>query len=264
MYSRKAQDILYLSSQKQHQGPYSAMNGALAVPAALPEDVNRLIILFMHAAEQRVLACVQNGERAGSLMYGAPQTGCYMAWIESIGVHKFEEIHELKRGANVIGTLWAGVSWAGGPRYRETLVDLGIPGNSSVVARAMTLEVRDDKHGVISVEASLPRYFDTSLKKRQCFPGTSLIIGGIPLFPHANPYDIPLKTGDQIKLGPPYLYELNVAKGKAHPKTIAALRKLAPIPPPPPSESESEDYEHYSDTDSSADLERTLLIHASD
>ena len=70
--------------------------------------------------------------------------------------------------------------------------------------------------------------------------------------------------GNQIKLGPPYLYELNVAKGKAHPKTIAAPRKLAPTPPPPPSESESEDYEHYSDTDSSGDLERTLLIHASD
>ena len=86
MYSRKAQDILYLSSQKQHQGPYSAMDGALAVPA-LPEDVNRLIISFAHAAEQRVLACVQNGERVGSLMYGAPRTGCWMAWIESIGVH---------------------------------------------------------------------------------------------------------------------------------------------------------------------------------
>lgn len=239
------------------------MNGALAVPA-LPQDVILLIILFTHAAEQRVLKCVQNGERIGSLMHGAPRTGCYMAWIESIGVHKFEELHELKRGKNVIGKLWAGASWTGGPWHRETFVDLGIPGNSYVVARAMTLKVRDDEHGVISVKASLPRYFNTSLKKRQCFPGTSLIIGGIPLFPHANPYDIPLKTGDQIKLGPPYLYELNVAKGKAHPKTIAALRKLAPIPPPPPSESESEDYEHYSDTDSSADLERTLLIHASD
>ena len=75
------------------------MNGALAVPA-LPQDVNLLILLFTHAAEQRVLKCVQNGERIGSLMHGAPRTGCYMAWIESIGVHKFEELHELKRGAN--------------------------------------------------------------------------------------------------------------------------------------------------------------------
>ena len=237
------------------------MNVGAAVEA-LPQRAKRILATQFGPYEHRVMRCVAIPWAAAMQTGARDGERTSMASLTSVGQHRPGARHALGVGAHVLGKSYTPAP-APGPTNPsetapETTVELQIPSDAQFLARRqVVLAVADTSSGPRVVAEVLPTYV-----------GTDFLLHGevwTSVTEDERERFVPLKTGNVVVLDPgqarrAYAYKLEVVRAAPDPRTVAALKSLAPRASPGPDATENDaaaDYssEEYSSTDSEFERE---------